>query len=204
MWLHQDSRFVHQVPIAVQACRASPTWSSSLTAKIRQEHTEKEGRPGKGGCPREAPTGLWVQGPLGARLSCLFAWLSPPGAEQSLPFDPLGGHESARLAQDTDVGTRGHLAAITQQAPCQAAGVLPPARSHCLCTFASPRRPPAPEPMGTKDPNTPCQPQTPSAQSPFPAWLLTHVGRCCPRGTLPARPVSPSCQHDLRLREALR
>lgn len=88
VWLHQDSRFVHQVPIAVQACRASPTWSSSLKAKIRQEHTEKEGRPGKGGCPREAPTGLWVQGPLGARLSCLFAWLSPPGAEQSLPFDP--------------------------------------------------------------------------------------------------------------------
>lgn len=42
----------------------------------------------EGWCPQEAPTGLWVQGPLWAGLSCLFAWLSPPGAEQSLPFDP--------------------------------------------------------------------------------------------------------------------
>ena len=88
VWLHQDSRFIHQSPIAMQACRASPAWRSSFKAKFRQERTEEGGSLGKRGCPREAPTSLWIQGPPGARLSCLFAWLSPSGAEQSLPFDP--------------------------------------------------------------------------------------------------------------------
>lgn len=73
-------------------CHASLQGLPSLEVlpqgQIQAGTHRKGGRFGKRGCPQEAPTSLQVQGPPGARLSCLFAWLSPSGAEQSLPFDP--------------------------------------------------------------------------------------------------------------------